>query len=98
MGVKAYNFFYVNKEYMTYDLTEDDYKNVMFQLGQKEVTPFIIVSQGAISTYDLRFVKEFIEEPEEENESATPPEYQMDDLLYRKSGEEDLDDDDGQPV
>lgn len=93
--IKSYNFCYIDRQYMTYDLTPDDVEALQFALSAKEVRPFIVLSCGAVSTEGLRFVK-LVEDEVIENESVTPPEYDLDMMIYMQQGSED--EDDGRPV
>lgn len=99
MQVKPYNFIYADEvRHWTFDLTAVDVDKIT-QLVVKGEYGYFRTESGCLILLDkLRFLVPLVEEKREENESATPPEYQMDDLLYKKSREEDLEDDDGEPV
>lgn len=101
MSTKSYNFIYMDMQYMTYDLTDEDFQTVMHALASKDVRPFITLSCGAVSTHQLRFVSLIKEEAKPvKTSSAVPPEYEMDMFLYEKGAmtEEVYMDDDGEPV
>lgn len=97
--MKSYNFIYRDKQYMTYDLSDDDHAKLMRALERDTPPAFVTLSCGAICTHDLRFVKEYVEEAPEETLAATPTEYELDKYIYEQSHrrEEDIDDD-GEPV
>jgi hypothetical protein len=104
METKTFNFIYEDGKYMTFELTDQDEENLEMALTTN-LRPILMYRTKAtgsfISLQGLRFVVPFVEEEPTENASATPPEFELDEFLYRKKAderEEDIEDDDGEPI
>ena len=70
-----YTFLYTDQTYLTYELTRDDYENVLkavAEWGRQGGTLFAVISIGIISISDIRSIIEQKEEEPQLDEEGNP--------------------------